>query len=107
MSSAMKIIIEDKELELLYQGFKPKGKPEYQEATIKKLKKTIKTVESCGRREDLMLLNSLKFKAMEGYENKYSVRVDDFFRLEFSFQKENESDIAEYILVIRMSKHYK
>lgn len=103
----MNIIFEDYELEQLYQGFKPKGKPKYQEVIIKKLQKTIKKLESCNRREDLMILNSLNFESLEGYENRYSVRVDDSFRLEFSFQKENESDIAEYILVIRMSKHYK
>ncbi len=103
----MNIIFEDEELEQLYQGFKPKGKPKYQKEIIKKLQKTIKKLESCKRREDLMILNSLNFESLEGYENRYSVKVDDFFRLEFSFQKENESDIAEYILVIRMSKHYK
>jgi hypothetical protein len=35
----MKIIFDDDELSNLYEGIKPKGKPKYQEITIKNSKK--------------------------------------------------------------------
>lgn len=110
----MKVIFEDTELEALYEGRKTKGKPQYQPNTVKKLKNTVKTlIVHCERREDLYQFNGLKFKALANHENLYSIRIDDVYRLEFSFEPiENEStepnsvNQKEQIVLLRMSRHY-
>ncbi len=109
----MKVIFEDIELEALYEGTKTKGKPKFQENTVKKLQKTVKILAICEKREDLYQFNGLNFKALANHENLYSVRVDDFYRLEISFElienepaDPNSMNQKEYIILIRMSKHY-
>ncbi|MDJ1504985.1 type II toxin-antitoxin system RelE/ParE family toxin [Xanthocytophaga agilis] len=103
------VYIDDDDLALLFEGKKPKGKPKYQEAVIKKFKQKVQIIDSCSKTEDFYRLNSLNFEALQGDKaGLFSIRVDSQYRLEFSIERilEGETVIREIIRIIRLSNHY-
>ncbi|MDJ1494518.1 type II toxin-antitoxin system RelE/ParE family toxin [Cytophagaceae bacterium DM2B3-1] len=103
------VYIDDDDLALLFEGKKPKGKPKYQEAVIKKFKQKIQTIAHCSKTEDFYRFNSLNFEALQGDKaGLFSIRVDNQYRLEFSIERimEGEIVVREILRIIRMSNHY-
>jgi len=49
---------------------------------------------------------SLNFENLEGYENRYSIRVQDKWRLEFEVNWENSEKTIGSIYIVELSKHY-
>jgi len=47
------------------------------------------------------------FKKLEGYESRYSIRINDTYRLEFEIEwDDKEKGIVEIIEIEELSKHY-
>jgi plasmid maintenance system killer protein len=71
-----------------------------------------KFVERVGRIEaaetiyDLREPPSMKFEALEGYENRFSIRVDGKHRLEFEIDFEDEEKTFGAVSILTVSKHY-
>jgi proteic killer suppression protein len=71
-----------------------------------------KFVERVGRIEaaasiyDLREPPSMEFEALEGYANRFSIRLDRKHRLEFEIDFEDEDKTVGAVTVITVSKHY-
>jgi len=71
-----------------------------------------KYVERVGRIEaaetiyDLRDPPSMKFEVLEGYENRFSIRVDGKHRLEFEIDFEDEGKTFGAVTIVTVSKHY-
>ncbi len=55
---------------------------------------------------DLWKLSSLKFEKLEGFENRFSARLNQQWRLELEMNWENQQKTIALILVAEVSKHY-
>jgi plasmid maintenance system killer protein len=49
---------------------------------------------------------SMKFEALQGYENRFSIRLDGKHRLEFEIDFEDEEKTFGFVTVVTVSKHY-
>ena len=71
-----------------------------------------KYVERIGRIEAAMTINdlreppSMKFKKMEGFDNRFSIRINDQYRLEFEINFEDEEKTFGSVLILDASNHY-
>ena len=72
----------------------------------------VKFVERVGRIEsaetifDLRDPPSMEFESLEGYENRFSIRLDRKHRIEFEIEFEDENRTFGSVTVITVSKHY-
>ena len=91
----MDIEYENDYLRELYETGKCKNKKyRFQPQVIHKYQRRVDTLLAATRVEDLFVLNSLNFEALEG-SDRYSIRVDGKYRLEFrTHMKENEPQIT-------------
>ena len=102
----MKWDFADKHLLELYE----KGRSKKYKFIDKPLAK--KFVERVGRIEDSITIYdlreppSMRFEALEGYENRFSIRLDRQSRLEFEIDFENTEKTAGFIRILTISKHY-
>ena len=71
-----------------------------------------KFVERIGRIEsaetilDLREPPSMEFESLEGYANRFSIRLDRKHRIEFEIEFEDENRTFGSVTVITVSKHY-
>lgn len=66
----------------------------------------IQQIEAANDIYDLWKTPSLNFEKLEGYENKYSIRVDDQWRLEFYIEWQNKEKTKGIVSIVELSKHY-
>lgn len=66
----------------------------------------ISRIEAAETIFDLREPPSMKFEALEGYENRFSIRVDGKHRLEFEIDFEDEDRTFGFVTVVTVSKHY-
>ncbi len=72
----------------------------------------VKFVERVGRIEaaetifDLREPPSMKFEALRGHENRFSIRLDGKHRLEFEIEFEDEEKTFGFVTIVTVSKHY-
>lgn len=101
----MEVEFNDQYLADLYQGIKPTGKPAHQPNIVKAFVKGVAKLRAASRKEDLFQIHSLNFKALSGTKKgRYSVRVQDQYRIEFSMERENA---GTKIIIHELSNHYK
>jgi len=82
-------------------------KRRFQKSVIAKYQRRIDTLESATRIEDLYVFNSLNFEALIGTD-RFSIRIDLKFRLEFSVETNNgEANFVTICLIQEISNHYK
>ena len=72
----------------------------------------VKFVERVGRIEaavtifDLREPPSMRFEALEGYANRFSIRLDGKHRLECEIDFANEEKTVGFVQIVKVSKHY-
>ena len=72
----------------------------------------VKFVERVGRIEaaetifDLREPPSMKFEVLQGYGNRFSIRLDGKHRLEFEIDFEDEEKTVGFVTIVTVSKHY-
>jgi proteic killer suppression protein len=72
----------------------------------------VKIVERVGRIDaavtiyDLRVPPSMQFEALEGYANRFSIRLDGKHRLEFEIDFENAEKTVGFVRIVTVSKHY-
>jgi plasmid maintenance system killer protein len=91
----MEVIFKTEELYLLYEGKQKKTK--FSSNIIKQYVKKIRLIKDAENLSQLSLINSLN---VEKFEEHYSLRLNDQYRLEFNFIKPNTVEI------LKISKHY-
>ena len=55
---------------------------------------------------DLREPPSMEFEALQGYENRFSIRIDIKHRLEFEIDFDDEQKTIGFVTIITVSKHY-
>jgi plasmid maintenance system killer protein len=50
---------------------------------------------------------ALKFEKLQGYDNRYSMRIDNKHRLEFKLDFENKEKTRGFVSILKISKHYR
>ena len=55
---------------------------------------------------DLWTPPSMKFEKMKGYDNRFSIRINKQYRLEFSIEFTDESKTEGQVLILTISNHY-
>jgi plasmid maintenance system killer protein len=88
----------------------------YSEGTSKKYKISkqvlrkffigIRALESADTIHDLWKTPSLKFEKLEGFANRYSIRLTREWRLEMEIDWEDEEKTRGTIFLVEISKHY-
>ena len=48
----------------------------------------------------------MKFEALAGYANRFSIRLDIKYRLEFEIDFENAEKTVGFVRIVTVSKHY-
>ncbi len=94
-------------LENLYKGTRPKGKPKFNEITIKRFFKTVKLLGYIENISKLSQHVGLNFESLKGaYKGKFSVRVDQRYRMILRIEK-GKILVQEVLIVENLTDHYK
>ena len=80
----------------------------YQPDIIKRYKRCVDYLKAASRKEDLFLINSLNFEALQGdKEGRFSIRVNNKYRIEFTLSETIEEPILTICNIIELANHYK
>lgn len=96
----------DKHLTDLYEKGHSKKYKFVDKALAKKFVARVDRIEAAVSIYDLWEPRSMEFEAMEGYENRFSIRVDGKHRLEFEIDFEDEEKTIGVVSILTISKHY-
>lgn len=95
----------DARLEALYRtGKSRKGKLPAE--LVRKFCQRVQILGSAESINDLRNPVSLNFERMKGHESRFSVRLNDQYRLEFEIAFEDEAKTRGRIIVMKLSDHY-
>jgi proteic killer suppression protein len=92
-------------LEELSKDQAPTGKQRFSEDVVKKFRQRIFQMKNAKSTFDLRNIKSLHFEKLKEkrYENKYSVRLNEAYRIIFGIDKQGSIEI---ILIEEISNHY-
>lgn len=103
----MVVIIEDDYLSDLYVGRPVKGKPRFGQEIIRGFKKHILQMKNAKNSNDLQINKSLHFEKLTGnLQGKYSIRVNDAYRIVFSLETEGKRKRIEIVFLEELNNHY-
>lgn len=97
--------IVNKNLSKLYETGKNRKYP-LQRHVFKKFVMRVQEVEAAQTVHDFWAKRSLNFEKMEGYENRFSMRVDGKWRLELEVVWKDEEHTRGFVHIAELSKHY-
>lgn len=66
----------------------------------------VRSLEASDTIYDLWNSKSLHFERLEGFKNRYSVRLNKQWRLEFDVEWEVKDKIFKKVTLLEISKHY-
>ena len=101
----MQIDFKNKHLIQLYQDGKSRKYP-LPEEVLSKFFMRIQQLEAAATIHDLWKTPSLNFEKLQGYENKYSIRLDRKWRLEVEIIWEDREKTKGTVYIVEISKHY-
>ncbi len=97
----MRYRFHDKELERLYsQGT---GAGQYPEGTAEAFIKRVRMIEAATDERDLRALKSLHFEKLKGSGNRYSIRLNQAWRLLLTLEKDKDGKV---VVIIEINSHY-
>lgn len=91
----------DKALERLYLA--GTGREQYPHSVVEIFLRRVRSIEAAVDERDLRALKSLHFEKLKGGKDRYSIRLNDAWRLILRFEKDKEGKI---VVIIEMNKHY-
>lgn len=86
-----------------------KGKcrrPRLTEPIKKKFFMRVRSLEAANTIYDLWNSKSLHFKYLEEFKNRYSIRLNLQWRLEFEIEWQDEKKLTGKVTLLEISKHY-
>lgn len=93
--------------ELFERGYCSDKKHRYQPEVVKRYRRRIEQLRAAPRQETLYKLNSLNFEALRGEKmGRFSVRVNDKYRIEFTLDIDSENPILTICNIVELSNHY-
>jgi len=66
----------------------------------------IQELEAAKDIHDLWKKPSLNFERLQGFKNRYSLRLQDKWRLEIEIEWENEEQTEGTVYIVELSSHY-
>jgi plasmid maintenance system killer protein len=96
----------DKHLLELYEKGRSKKYKFIDRSLAKKFVERVGRIEASVNIYDLREPPSMKFESLEGYSNRFSIRLDRQCRLEFEIDFNNEEKTAGVVRILTVSKHY-
>lgn len=102
----MEVNFDNKELVNLYSGL-PSKKTRLPKNIIDKFFQAIAVLEAATRIEDVWSFRSYRFKKLEGTENRFSMRLNDQWRLEMRIEFDDDSLTTGVVFIEDISNHYK
>jgi len=83
--------------------YEEKGKEAYPDYVVTAFFKKMQTIKSANSENDLRAIKGNHFEKLEGEQNKYSIRLNQQYRLIFSLKKDGTCTI---MLIKEISNHY-
>ncbi len=102
----MKWKIADKHLVDLYTEGKSRKFSFMNRKLCEKFVERIGRIDAAETVFDLREPPSMQFEALQGYENRFSIRLDGKHRLEFEIAFEDADKTFGCVTVVTVSKHY-
>ncbi|TAN01180.1 MAG: addiction module killer protein [Chitinophagaceae bacterium] len=103
----MTVYFKDQYLEDLYDNMQ-RGKPRYNQEVVRKFRERVNFLIEAKNTGEVRAMKSLHFEQLSGDKSGlYSMRINKYFRLEFSIDKEVTIQIEEVIIIHKLSNHYK
>ena len=103
----MQVIIEDEYLKTLYEYGSGLSKPKFNTEVEKKFISRVIQIEQAKNTNDLRALKSLHFEKLIGdLAGKYSIRINQTFRIIFRIEKDGNNVRVEIIHGEEPSNHY-
>jgi toxin HigB-1 len=96
----------DKHLIELYEKGRSKKYKFIDKALAKKFVERVGRIEAAATIYDLREPPSMEFEALAGYSNRFSIRINRQYRLEFEIEFENEEKMVGFVRILTVSKHY-
>ena len=96
----------DRHLQELYEQGRSKKFKFIDKVLAKKFVERIGRIEAAVNIYDLMEPPSMRFEALKGYANRFSIRLDGKYRLEFEIDFANEEKTGGFVRIVKVSKHY-
>ena len=75
-------------------------------ALAKKFVERITRIYAANTIYDLYEPPSMEFEGLEGYDNRFSIRIDQKHRLEFEIEFTDEEKTTGEVLIVDVTKHY-
>ncbi|WP_421894151.1 type II toxin-antitoxin system RelE/ParE family toxin [Marinoscillum sp.] len=100
----MEVYLDDKELKKLYETGKSR-KLRLPEHIIDKFFATVQKIESAVDIHDLLADRGLRFELLKNTD-RYSMRLNNQYRLEMNIEWENEANTIGVFLLLTISNHY-
>lgn len=101
----MEVVFNNKKIEQLYINGNS-NKYKLNKSIINKFFEVIAILESSKDIHDLWKMPSLNFKKLEGFQNRYSARINKQYRLEMTIEWEDTECIVGVIGIEEISNHY-
>lgn len=73
---------------------------------LRKFFMRIQELEAAKDIHDLWKKPSLNFERLQGFKNRYSLRLQDKWRLEIEIEWENEEQTEGTVYIVELSSHY-
>jgi proteic killer suppression protein len=96
----------DKHLLELYEKGRSKKYKFIDNPLAKKFVERVGRIEASVNIYDLREPPSMNFEALEGVANRFSIRLDRQYRLEFEIDFENDEKTVGCVHILTVSKHY-
>lgn len=101
----MEAFLDDKQLIAIYTTGQSK-KLKLPERVIEKFFATVQKIEAAATIHDLLGDNGLRFKKLSGKGDRYSMRLNNKYRLEMEIDWEDEAQTIGKFLLQTISNHY-
>jgi len=95
----------DKHLVELYETGNSK-KLRLPKGLAKKFVERVNRIEAAVTINDLRIPPSTVFEALGGYDNRFSIRINDQYRLIFEITFQDETRMFGKVSILKISKHY-
>ena len=102
----MEFDFKTKYLEELYTKGQSK-KIKLPEGIAEKYLDRINRIEAAETINDLRMPPSMRFERIKGYKNRFSIRLNDQYRLEFDIEFSDKENTMGKVLIMCVSDHYK
>jgi plasmid maintenance system killer protein len=102
----LKVIFASEDLKRFYEEGKSRNN-EYPPGIIDRYIRRVDSIKAAEKFNDLYALQSLKFEKIDN-NNRYSMRINDQYRLEMTYESKKDGTMMIKIFVIReITKHYR